>query len=133
LKDRLEPAAELDPKRVEQLIDDVDNSRFAAREAAARELAQLRQQVEPTLHRVLASKSSLEGRRRLEMLLSAPRVVPRTATLRTLRAIQALERIGTTEARQVLQKLGAGAAAAQETQDAQEALDRIASRPAAVP
>jgi hypothetical protein len=129
LADHLRPVAGVDAKRVEKLLADLDSERFAVREAAARELTEMGQQIEPALRRVLESKPPLEVRNRVETILAAQRGVPPAALLRTLRAIQALERSGTPEARQVLRKLAEGAAGARETREAKASLQRLAKRP----
>lgn len=128
LEDHLKPVPEADPKRIQELLANIDREQFAVREAAANELARLREQAEPALRRTLAGKPSLEVRKRVEELVAAPRAVPVGPTLRTMRAIQALERIGTREARAILRQLAAGAAGARETREAKEALDRGGKR-----
>jgi WD40 repeat protein len=133
LKDRLRPAVELDQKVIERLIADLDSDRFPVREAAAKELAGLGEQVEPNFRQVLAKKPSAEVRKRLEALLAAPRPIPTGETLRTLRAIQALEYIGTSEAQQVLRTLAKGAPEARLTQEAKAALERLARKSVSTP
>lgn len=123
LKQRLQPVPELDPKRVAQMIDDLDSEQFAVREAAMKELAALGKRVQPALRQALKDKPSLEVRKRLQGLL-APQGVPTGEVLRVLRAIWVLERIGTAEARQLLQKLASGAMTPQ-TRAARAALERL--------
>jgi WD40 repeat protein len=126
---RLKPIAQ-DSKHVSQLIADLDNSQFAVREAAARELAMLGEQVEPNFRQVLARKPSAEVRRRLEALLAAPRPIPTRETLRALRAIAVLEHIGNPDAQQVLKTVATGAPQARLTQEAKAALERLARKSA---
>jgi WD40 repeat protein len=126
LRDRLQPAAAVDGKRIEQLLADLDGDDYAAREAASRQLAALRDCVEPALRRALRAEPSPEKRRRLQALLAAP-PRPSAERLRTLRAIDVLERIATPEARRLLEKLGGGAAV-RETREAQAALQRLKRR-----
>jgi RNA polymerase sigma factor (sigma-70 family) len=133
LTDRLQPVAEADPKRVQQLIAGLDSEGFAARERAARELAELGERIEPALRKVLEGKPSLETRRRVEGLLDTLRTARSPTAVRTLRAIQALERIGTPAARHILQKLSTGVPAARATQAAKASLERLARRPATTP
>jgi WD40 repeat protein len=127
LRDRLRPATAVDAKRVEILLADLDNNNFAAREAAGRELAGLRERIEPALRRALRGKPSLEARSRLRAMLAGPRLLPLAETRRALRAIAALERIGTPEARRLLERL-AGGADARETREAKAALQRLNRR-----
>jgi WD40 repeat protein len=123
-KEHLRPAPErMDPKRVAQLIADLDSDEFKVREKATTELAKLDESAVPALHRALASQPSAEVRQRLERLLARYRV-PSSEALRALRTVWVLERIGTVEARQLLQKLASGAMAPQ-TSAAQEALERL--------
>jgi hypothetical protein len=123
LKQHLRPVPELDPRRVAQLIADLDSEEFAVREAATKDLAALGERAEPALRQALKDRPSLEARKRLEGLL-APQRVPPGEVLRGLRAVWVLERIGTVEARQMLQKLASGAMAPQ-TCAAREALERL--------
>jgi WD40 repeat protein len=126
---RLKPIAQ-DSKHVSQLIADLDNSKFAVREAAAQELAMLGEQVEPNFRQVLARKPSAEVRKRLEALLAAPRPIPTRETLRALRAIGVLEHIGNPDAQQVLKTVATGAPQARLTQEAKAALERLARKSA---
>jgi hypothetical protein len=127
LKEHLRPVAAVDPKRVERLLADLDSAQFTVRTAAAEELAQSIEQIEPRLRRVLEGQPSAEVRKRVDALLAGSRAVPTGPTLRVLRAIWVLERIGTPEAKQALHKL-AGGAPARETREAREALERLAHR-----
>jgi HEAT repeat protein len=128
LADRLRPAAVVDAKRVEKLLGDLDSERFTVREAAARELIRMGEQIEPALERVLDGKPSLEVRNRVQAIQASLHGVPPAPTLRTLRAIRALEQLGMPEARHILRKLAEGAAEARATREAKKALDRLALR-----
>jgi RNA polymerase sigma factor (sigma-70 family) len=130
LAGRLRPAGAVDAKRVERLIGDLDNDRFEVRDAAAKELTQMGEQVEPALRRVLEGKPAPEVRKRVQAALAQLRGAPPAAALRALRATQALERVGTPEARRVLEGLSRGAAADRLTREAQAALRRLAGPPA---
>jgi hypothetical protein len=125
LAERLRPAAEVDPRRVERRIAELDSERFEEREAAAQELTETGDQAEAALRRALKGTSSPEVRRRVEGLLASLRAVPPGETLRTLRAIDALERMGTPQALRVLRKLAGGAPAARATRDARAALGHL--------
>jgi hypothetical protein len=125
LNDHLQPAA-VDTKRIEKLLAELDGASFEGREAASRELGQMRYQADILLRRALEGKPSLEMRQRLQAILAGPKKPPADA-LRTLRAIAVLERIGTPEARHILEKLGGGTAC-RETQEAQAALQRLKRR-----
>ncbi len=124
----LKPAADTDSKLRERLLADLDSNQFATRDKAAKELAKLGEQIEPSLRKALEGQPSEEVRRQIKAILDAPRAVPSGEALRTLRAIQVLERIGTPEARDVLKKLAAGAAGARQTREAQESLERLSRK-----
>lgn len=128
LADHLRPVAGVDAKRVAQLLADLDSEQFAVRDTAAKELAQMGEQIEPALRRVLEGKPSLEVRQRVQGILGSLRGVPPAATLRTLRAMEVLERAATPEARQILRKLAEGAPGARETRAAKAALERLAEQ-----
>ncbi len=132
LATKLRPAAE-DGERIAALIAQLDNDRYATREAATRALENLGPSAEPALREALAGSPSPEVRMRAEGLLAAldkPRPVPTGETLRALRAIQLLELIGTPEARRLLETLAAGAPGAPETREAGAALRRLEARDA---
>jgi RNA polymerase sigma factor (sigma-70 family) len=133
VQDRCRPAVAVEPQRVERLLTDLDSERFAVREAAAKELARLREQVAPALIRALEGKPTAEVRKRLETILAAPRAVPPGPTLQTLRAIRVLEHVGKSEARRVLRQLATGDPLDLTTRSAREALDRLNHRPASAP
>jgi hypothetical protein len=128
LRDHLRSVPEVDSKLVQRLLADLDSDQFATREKAAKELAELGEQIEPSLRKALEGQPSEEVRRQIKAILDAPRAVMSGETQRTLRAIQVLERIGTPEARDVLKKLAGGAAGARETREAQESLERLARK-----
>lgn len=139
LRERLRPAREPDSTNVErivQLIADLDNDAFAAREKASRELATLGKEAEPALRKALASGPSVESKRRIEELLrnlteSLPSPPPEQ--LRQLRALAVLEYAATPEAKECLQTLAGGVAEARLTREAKAALERITHRSAARP
>jgi RNA polymerase sigma factor (sigma-70 family) len=125
----LQPVAAPEPKRIDQLIKDLDDDRYSVRHKAARELEKLGELAEPNLKMALAAKSSLEFRRRVEELLGklqGPVVTPEA--LRGIRAVETLECIGTPEARAMLKKWSEGDPHARLTQDARASLERLAKR-----
>lgn len=133
LKGYLTPAKEVDSQRIRQLLLDLDGTDFAVRQAASKELKQLDDQALPLLREALATKPSLETRRRIEELISQPEIVQPPESLRRLRAVHVLEQVGTLQARDLLTMLAAGAPGARLTQEAKASLDRLAKRPAARP
>src|SRR5262249_34454070 len=66
---QLENAEPVDTRRIERLIADLDDERFAVREQATRELEALAERAAPAMRKALAGKPSLEARRRLVALL----------------------------------------------------------------
>jgi WD40 repeat protein len=127
LAKRLKPAARVDPQKIDGWIRELDNEKFAARQAAAANLIQVGEQAVPALRKVLASTPPLETRKRVEELLE--KLTGGTLTteqLRLVRAVEILERIGTPEARQILRTLAQGAPGTLSTREAEAALSRMA-------
>jgi WD40 repeat protein len=120
-------------RHVAQFIADLDSPRFPVRSRATRELERLGRLAVPALRRALATPSSLETSRRIEMLLEkvGPHTVP-AQWLRTLRSLQVLENIGTPAARRVLHRLAQGPAEASLTREARAVLQRLDRRVAAL-
>jgi hypothetical protein len=119
-------------ERLRNLVADLDDDRFAVREAASAELGKLGGSAGAALRRALAANPSAEVRARVERLLAA---LERQWTLgqegeliRTVRAIRVLEQVGTDEACAVLRELAAGWPPARETREAKAALERTAKR-----
>jgi hypothetical protein len=129
LKRGLQPAVAADPRRVRQLIGELDDQRFAVRQKATEELEQIGDLADPEVRRAVVEGKSLEHRRRLEQLLGKYDWFSLTPEhLRRQRALTILERLGTAEARRVLTDLAEGAAAARQTQAARSALQRLGRR-----
>ena len=128
LKKQLRPAASGDSKRIAGLLAQLDSDEFAVREKATQALSALGEQVESALRTALAGNSSLEVRRRVEMILEQLEPSKSLARLRALRAVAVLEHISTPEAREVLEKLANGAPEARLTQEAKASLGRLAKR-----
>ncbi|HEV3255668.1 MAG TPA: sigma-70 family RNA polymerase sigma factor [Gemmataceae bacterium] len=129
LKGRLRPAPAADPRRLTQLLSDLDSNQFAVREKASQELEKLAETAKPAVQQALArSPSSLELRRRLERILDKL-AVPSGGRLQQLRAVEVLEHIGTAEARQILTALSKGVPEARLTQAAKATLGRLGPRP----
>jgi WD40 repeat protein len=125
LKDRVQPTPEVDAKKVEKWIRDLESSKFQDRAIAAKELEKLGELGVPALQKALAADPSLEMRRRLQALLeefTASELAPEQ--IRTVRAIEVLDKIGTAEARQTLERLARGAAGSLTTREAQATLGR---------
>jgi WD40 repeat protein len=124
LKDKATPVTAPSAERLQRLIADLDNNRFAVREKASRELEQLGELAEPALRGVLAGKPPPETRERVNAVL-ARRHAWSGDRLRRWRVIQVLEGISTREAQSVLKTLAEGAPASRLTQETQAALDRL--------
>jgi len=126
LGEKLQKPKPVDTKRIERLIADLDNNRFAAREQATKELGALRDLAAPALLKALAGNPSPEARRGLEALLApldGTSLSPET--VRQIRAVQALELIGNPEARRLLEKLAAELPETRLTQEAKAATARL--------
>jgi len=117
-----------DPKKVKQLIADLDADEFKKRESAAKELEDLGEAVEPALREALAAKPSLEVTRRLERLLKRLEEQRQTLTAeqqRDVRAVRVLEQVGTPEAKKLLGALSKKASGWWVKREARAALDRL--------
>jgi hypothetical protein len=124
LREHLQPVKE-DAPRIRRLIADLDSDQFSVRDAAWKELEKMDDAAHGVLRQALKDASSLELRRRIQLLLSDA-LSPRK--LRQIRAIAVLEQIGNAEARRVLERLASGAAEARQTREAKAALERLARR-----
>jgi WD40 repeat protein len=119
------PPVRPDGKRLRDLLAALESEKFAARESAVAELAQLEEAAEPALRQALGGGPSLEARRRMEPLLEYQRMYVNASTVRRRRAIQVLEQIRTAEARQLLRALAEGDPEVRSTQEAVGALKRM--------
>ena len=68
LEKNLQPAVAPDPKRVQQLLDDLESERFAIRDKAAKELEKLGELVAEALVDAAKKKLPLEAQRRVTVL-----------------------------------------------------------------
>jgi HEAT repeat protein len=125
MKKRLNPAAVADPKRIDELLGQLDDVQYKVRQKAIAELQKLGEQIVPAIDKALASNLPLEPRLRLQELRDRlTGVVLQGERLQVARAVEVLERIGTPEARQVLESLATGAPGALITVQAAAALER---------
>jgi len=118
--------------RIAALIEDLDNPKFAIREAAARDLEWVSDLAAPQLREALEAKPPLELRRRLEYLLesSQGRVEADFPwRMQAVRAISVLEHLGGAEAMALLEKVSEGHPRTSPTRAASAALARLKQRP----
>jgi WD40 repeat protein len=127
MQQRLKAIAPADSARLDKLLQDLGDKRFAVRIEATRELEKLGELAEGALRRVLKTGPSLEVHQRVEQILSRMHKYPLTdpELLQAVRGVQVLEYIGTREARRHLEKLSEGLQEARLTQEAQLALARL--------
>jgi RNA polymerase sigma factor (sigma-70 family) len=124
LKKLMPPVAAADPNLLERLLADLGSARFAVRDKAARELAEMGESAEPALRAALKTNRSLEARQRIERLLQT---LEQVTTLREMRALEALERTavqGSRPAHELLRTLAGGAPDARLTREAVHCLER---------
>ncbi len=110
---------------LDKLVADLDDSKFAVREKATRELAALGPLAEAVLRKKLQAKPSVEAETRIEKLLSYLKAKLNMDQLREVRAVEVLERIETREARDFLRDLAQGYEGALLTIHARDALRRL--------
>jgi WD40 repeat protein len=123
---RLEPASAADRRRLERLIEQLDDDEYAAREKASAALAAAGSAAGALLRKAAAQGASLEVRRRAARLLKALREAGPTAEERWgARALALLERAATSEAKKALRALAEGDPDAARTRDARAALRRL--------
>jgi RNA polymerase sigma factor (sigma-70 family) len=130
LKRHLHPVPHPDPKRIVQLISELDSTAFAVRQSAFAELKKMDVLAAQALRKTMRANPPLELRRRIESLLQgihAP--VPSAEILRALRAVAVLEHIGSQPARQFTRTLAKGAPDARLTREAGAALGRLSVEP----
>src|SRR5206468_4023689 len=102
----------------------LEDRRFARREAAARDLLEVGPEAAPALEKLLAKGPSLDAKRRAEELLKQYRTMPVGSRLRGVRAVEVLERMATPAAREGLAELAGGDPDAWLTREAKAALER---------
>ena len=129
LRDRVHPVPRIPPEKSKILLADLDSNQFERRQEAWQQLTDLEEQAKPILRQALQDNPSLEKRRRIEALLSSPRVVKSPDKLRDLRTVEVLEQIGTVQASEMLKALAKGDPEARLTQEAKASLERLILRP----
>jgi WD40 repeat protein len=123
---QLRPAPPLDKQFVQKLIGQMDDPQYKKREQATSELMKIGERVVPALEKTLASTSSFELQKRLEVLRAKLNgSVYQGDALRAFRAIEVLERIGDTAAKKLLRTLADGSPDAFITSSAKEAVKRL--------
>jgi WD40 repeat protein len=126
LKQNLRPAEPLNRVRLAQFIKDLSSDSFQVRTQASRELETLGASHEFAVRKALSENSSLEFKRRAELILSTmPGPIRNPDLLRKLRALKVLEHIGSENARKVIEVMARGEPEALVTQAAQASLGRL--------
>jgi RNA polymerase sigma factor (sigma-70 family) len=126
LKQQLKPASEVDERKLNQLIEQLDDDTFAVREKAERELRRVGESAEPFLRTALQKSPTLEKRRRIEQLLEPfSKPLPSVDRARQIRLLEVLEQIGTKEATEWLKRLAGGAPGDFLTREAKASLERL--------
>lgn len=119
-----------DANRLKQLINELDDDKFGVREAATNELKKHGPRAELALRNTLAEETSLEVRRRVQLLLAvieSGKPMPLQGdALQAFRAVQVLERIGTKEAVALLKAVAEGSPSARVAKEADAAGKRLA-------
>jgi hypothetical protein len=124
LRERLRPIPAVDRARLDKLLKDLDAGGFAVRDRATDELKRLADHVPERLTKLAGRPTSLETRRRLDLIL--PKVGYSLQTRRLLWSLRLLEMTGTAEARALLRRMAEGEPEAVVTRRARAALERLA-------
>jgi RNA polymerase sigma factor (sigma-70 family) len=122
--------------RVDLLIADLDSDRFAARDAATKELEKLGDAALPACRKALTANLGAEARRRLQAIVDRradQRKNPSGDDLRIIRALELLELVGNPQACEILESLARGLPRAALTDEAKASLARLAQRTATAP
>jgi hypothetical protein len=127
LKKHLRPA-QVDSKKALQLIERLDDERFAVRKKAEEELEKMGQSAVPALRQKVGERASTELQRKIERLLQ--KLEASEQNDRPDRAIAVLEYLGTADAKDLLKSLASGSPEALLTKHANAALGRLARRAA---
>ena len=129
LAKHLKPVAQVEAKRLAELLAGLDSDQFSVRQRATQELEALADAAEPALRKALEKAPSLEFRRRVEVLLARiENQVLSPQQLQLTRVLMGLEWLATPEARELLTVLANGAPEARITRDAQDSLKKLAKR-----
>jgi hypothetical protein len=124
LKEKLKvDAAAVDEKQVGQLIQDLDADDFATREKASTTLAKMGPEVVPVIQSAMPKASSLEVKRRLEMVLMKLRESEKL--LQVQRGLQILVDIPSKEAHDVVEGISKQTPETWLTQEAKTALKPV--------
>jgi RNA polymerase sigma factor (sigma-70 family) len=135
LAELLRPEPAVNPRRVTQLLTELESNRFRVRSSARKELEEMWEAAEPFLRQALKNNPPLEARRRMgELLGRIEDALKKTCgmspkLLRLLRGVEALERIGTPAARQALQKVAERSPDHDVGVEAKAALGRLKAHP----
>jgi Tol biopolymer transport system component len=127
LKANLKPAKisdKVDPRRIQQLIENLNSPQFNVREQSILELEQIGRPTLGFLQLVRNSNPSPQVAKILDKLIKPLEAIP-PDELQGMRAVQILELMQHPEARTVLETLARGEQTARLTQQAQAALDRL--------
>jgi hypothetical protein len=130
LQARLRLPPEVSPEQLRGLLGALDHQQFAVRAQASNELSQLLPRMEADLRRAAQEYSSLEVRRRLQLLLKkADGHTLSPEHLQIVRALEVMEMIGNEEVRELFQRHAREAPTSWLGQEAKAALERLARRP----
>jgi WD40 repeat protein len=129
LSARLKPTPAVGLERLEKLLRQLDDDRFATRDAADRELREYGEQGVMFLRRALKEKLSVEAKRRVEEIVADLQERPYPPDeLRRQRIVSALELIGSKEAINLLEAVTKTDADVCHVRQARDALKRLQQR-----
>jgi len=125
IREKLRPMREESARKIRRLVEQLEDRRFARREAAVRDLLEIGPEAAPALEQLLSKEPSLDAKQRAEQLLRRYRTMPAGSRLQGMRAVEVLERMATPAARAALTELAGGGPDAWLTREAKAALQRL--------
>jgi RNA polymerase sigma factor (sigma-70 family) len=128
LRQQIRPIAvpDVDVKRVERLVAELDAAKFATREGATKELLALGELAIVPLQRLIDKPPSAEARQRAVLLLEKlSEARPTPDRLRVVEAIDLLEELRSAKALQLLQEIERDALVPSIRREARQALERL--------
>lgn len=124
LAEKLKPIESVDAARIRRLIADLEDEKFAVRDAASKILSESGSQVQPALEAATKNSTSQELIDRVKKILHEMETIS-PGHLRQIRAVEVLEWIASDDAKTLLKQWATGVKGAVLTEEAQVAIGRL--------